>query len=161
MCLWFHATVLLTNIADFSSLPCCLMTAYTLQFIDRSSLNIAFFLGSLLFTHFRKGLCTCDFRLWTAMNTNQLPVLWLMRQYLFVTGNARRRICCLNIGNEELTPTILQVKPLGLGGEEGSRRAERSQLSFKIWTAFKFPYWLSALVGLSHHIFWASLYYVT
>lgn len=132
MCLWFHATVLLTNIADFSSLPCCLMTAYTLQFIDRSSLNIAFFLGSLLFTHFRKGLCTCDFRLWTAMNTNQLPVLWLMRQYLFVTGNARRRICCLNIGNEELTPTILQVKPLGLGGEEGSRRAERSQLSFKI-----------------------------
>lgn len=131
------------------------------NFIHSSSLTITFFLVAYLFTHFRKSLSTCDFRLWTALNTNYLPVLWLIRKYLFVIGNVRRRICCLNIGNEELTLTILQGKPFGLGGEEGWRRAERSQLGFKIRTAFRFPYWLSALVGLSHHIFWASLYYVT
>jgi len=95
----------------------------------------------------------CDFRLWIALNTNHLPVLWLIRKYLFVTGNARRRIFCLNTGDEELTLIILQGKPFGLAGEEGWRRAERSQLSFKICTAFKFPYWLSAFIGLSHHIF--------
>lgn len=72
---------------------------------------------------------------------------------IFVTGNAGRKTCCLTIGSEELTLTILQGKPFGLGGEEGWRKAERSQLTFKICNAFTFPYWLSALVGLSHHIF--------
>jgi len=38
-----------------------------------------------------------------------------MRKYLFVTVNARRKILCLTIGNEELILTILQVKPCGLG----------------------------------------------
>ena len=170
--IWRRNSCFLGSIFGFMALCCPQMLQISLahlvwwllthcNFIPRSSLNIVFFLVAYFFTHFRKSLCTCDFRLWTALNRNHLPILWFMRKCLFVTGNARRRICCLNTGNEELTLTILQRKPFGLGGGEGWRRAERSQLSFKVCTAFKFPCWLSALVGLSHHIFWASLYYVT
>lgn len=45
-----------------------------------------------------------------------------MRKYVFVTVNAGRKIFCLNIGNEELTLTMLQEKLCGLGGQDGWRR---------------------------------------
>lgn len=126
------------------------------NFIYRSSPNLALFLVAFFFTHFLKNLCTCDFRLWTALNINHLSALWFMRKHLFVP----RRTFCLNVSIEEMTCKFAG-KPFGLTWEEGWSRAERSQLSFKTSTAFIFPYWLNALVGMSHPIFWASLYYVT
>lgn len=149
-----------TDAADFSSSPCCLMTAYTLRFYSYIFSEYCFFLGSLLLYPLQEEPLYLWFQTLDSTKYESLAFT-LAYEKIFVTGNARRRICCLNIGNEELTLTILQGKPSGLGGEEGCRRAERSQLRFKIYTAFKFPYRLSALVGLSHHIFWASLYYVT
>lgn len=154
-------------IFDFMAL-CCSQTLQVCQpllvqwlfthctFISWSSPNTALFLGAFFFTHFCKSLCTCDFRLWTALNINHLSALWFMIKHLFVP----RRTFCLNAGIEGMTHK-LTGKPFGLRREEGCIRAERSQLSFKTCTAFTFPYWLSALVGMSYHIFWASLYYVT
>lgn len=156
----------LGHIFDFTALCCPQMLQISLArlvwwLLAHCSfiVNITFFLLACYFTHFRKSLWPRVFRLQTALNANHLPVLCLMRKDF--SDNARRRVSSLNTSNEELTLSILLGKPLGLGKGKRCRRAEKSQLGFKICTAFKFPYWLSALVGLSHHIFWASFYYVT
>lgn len=48
-----------------------------------------------------------------------------MRKYVFVTVNAGRKICCLNIGNEEVTLTMLQEK---LDRTDGEGKREISTL---------------------------------
>lgn len=115
-------------IFDFMSLcrpqmlqvPLCLLVWWLLthcNFNHWSSPNTALFLVAYFFTHFQKSLCTCDFRLWTALHTNHLSTLWLCRhlgqtrKHLFVP----RRIFCLNIGIEEMILTNFQGHHLGLG----------------------------------------------
>lgn len=131
--------------ASLSLFNDCLHTA--LLFLDLLQIQLCSW-ELFFFTHFCKSLCTCDFRLWTALNINHLSALWFMIKHLFVP----RRTFCLNAGIEGMTHK-LTGKPFGLRREEGCIRAERSQLSFKTCTAFTFPYWLSALVGMSYHIF--------
>lgn len=151
-----------TDAAGFPVSP-CLKTAYTLQFYSLIFSKYCFVLGSLflyplpeesLYMWFQTLDCT----------TYKSLVYTLVLQTL---GTNKKTLFCpkknflLKYRYWRDDSHIFSGTPFGLGGEEGWSRAERSQLSFKTCTAFKFPCWLSALVGMSHHIFWASLCYVT
>lgn len=129
-------TLCCTQMLQVSGVSPCLMTVYTLQFSSLIFSKYSFVLGSFFLYPLPEESLYMWFQNLDCTKYKSL-VCTLLYEKTLVCSKKKFLLKCRYWRDDYHK---FAGKPFGLEGEEGWSRGERSKLSFKTCTAFKFPY---------------------